>query len=64
MTDRDSNRPDVETEQEEDRGTTWALPAIALAVAAIRWASPDRQERVASNDAPLSSGNATIPAPK
>ena len=52
MTDHDSDRPDVEAEpeQEEDRGTTWALPVIILAVAAIMWSSQDREDRVASND--------------
>jgi hypothetical protein len=68
MTNHDSNRRDLEPEPvEEDRGTTWALPAIIIAVAAILWSSPDREDRVASNDQPPISRNLpaqTSAAPK
>jgi hypothetical protein len=63
MSAHDRKRHGTEPEQEEDRGTTWALPAIILAVAAILWASPDARDRVASNDTP-SSGQVTTQAPK
>ena len=65
MTDRDSKRHEVEPEAEDrGTGTTWALPAIILAVAAIMWSSQDREEHVASNQSSISSNMPTqAPAP-
>jgi hypothetical protein len=64
MTDHVNKRREVEPEQEqEDRGTTWALPAILLAVGAIMWASPTRDDRVASNDPVARNLPAQVPAP-
>jgi hypothetical protein len=64
MTDHDSNRHDVEPEPvREDRGTTWALPAIILAIAAIMWASQDREDRVAGNEQPPISRNGPAQTP-
>jgi hypothetical protein len=63
MTDLETKRGEVEPEQEEDRGTIWALPTIVLVVAAIMLASPVGQDRMASNDPAQTTRDARAPAP-